>query len=353
MRRFTLVLSVIILILLGVGCSRLSETPQPSPLPLEYIPTVVQLTLQAAQTATLTATATSAPTQTDVPPVSPTPTLHDSLTPDGGTPTSLANDQTATSSPAPTVSPTVDSSASSTPRSTRTPTITPTPTLPVAGVQINSPGPMSRIASPLKLTANLHSVPSGLYNVELWIEPLQPGGDPRLLFREVKRLISSPVDWIYLDEHIEFELDRVSEYGQVRISVLDSFGRSVSINSVDLILLQLGQSSLNPTGLKTEPIVINEPTPNHLIQGGVLIVSGTALPTEDYLHAQLVTADGRIVGSVDQAISPSPDGSYVAYTIEVPYTVDIPTWVRLQVSESSARIAGVDHLSSVQVLLSP
>jgi hypothetical protein len=174
-----------------------------------------------------------------------------------------------------------------------------------------------------------------------------------LLYREVKRLISNPVEWIYLDQHIEFELDRVSEYGQLRITVLDSFGRAVSINSIDVILLQLGQSSLTPAGLKSEPIVINEPTPNHLIQGGALIVSGIALPTEDFIHAQLVTADGRIVGYRDLAISPSPDGSYVPYTIEVPYEVEIPTWVRLQVSESSSRIAGIDHLSSVQVLLSP
>ncbi len=353
MSRLTLVLSAILLVFLGVGCSQFQEPPLPTPLPLDYIPTVVQLTLQAAQTSTPELTPTSTSTLVGIPSASATLVQQDPATSTNSTPTLPANDQTATASLAPSATPTSNPNASATPRPTRTPSPTPTPTIPPAGVQINSPGPMSRIASPLKLTANLHSVPSGSYNVELWIEPLQPGGDARLLFREVKRLISDPVEWIYLDQHIEFELDRVSEYGQLRISVQDSFGRSVSINSVNLILLQLGQSSLTPPGLKTEPIVINEPTPNHLIQGGSLIVSGIALPSEDYLHVQLVTADGRIVGSVDQAISPSPDGSYVPYTIEVPYSVEIPTWVRLQVFESNSRIPGIDHLTSVQVLLSP
>ncbi|PWB55696.1 MAG: hypothetical protein C3F13_03205 [Anaerolineales bacterium] len=353
MYRFTLVLSFILLILLGVGCSRLQETTVPTPLPLDYIPTAVQLTLQAAQTDTPDDIPTSTSTPTNIPFAFPTIPQLDSPTPGGPLPTSPANNQTVTLSPTPSATATSNPNATATPRPSRAPSLTPTPTLPPAGVQINSPGPMSRVASPLKLTANLRAVASGSYNVELWIEPLQPGGDPRLLYREVERLISNPVEWLYLDQHIEFELDRVSEYGQLRITVLDSFGRAVSINSINVILLQLGQSSLTPAGLKTESLVINEPTPNHLIQGGVLIVSGIALPTEDFIHAQLVTADGRTVGSADYAVIPSSDGSYVPYSVEVPYQVEIPTWVRLQVSESSSRIAGIDHLSSVQVLLSP
>lgn len=209
------------------------------------------------------------------------------------------------------------------------------------------------MASPLKLTANLHTMPSGNYHVELWIEPLQPSGEPRLLYREVQRIISNPIDWLYLDQDIQFELTRVSEFGQLRISVLDSFGRAVSINSVDLILLSMGSSSITPASPKDEPIVIREPAANQLIVGGKLIVSGVAKPTEGVLLAQLVTADGTVVGYREVLITASSDGSDVPYTVEVPYQVQTPTWVRLQVSESGTRISGIDHLTSVQVLLSP
>jgi hypothetical protein len=201
--------------------------------------------------------------------------------------------------------------------------------------------------------ANLRSVPSGNYFVEVWIEPLQPGGESRLLFREVRRVISDPVPWMYVREEIQFELSRASEFGQVRLSMFDQYGRAASINSVDVILLSMGVSEITPTGLLTEPIVIREPTPNHLIQGGTVIVSGEMLPGEGHLLVELVSFDGVVVGYRDAFVAPSPDGAYVPYAVEVPYNVTTPTWVRLQLSESGARIPGIEHLSSVEVLLSP
>jgi hypothetical protein len=336
----------------------------PTPLPLDVIPTVVQLTLRAEATATSTAdlslamptvVAPTFTTSPQAPSLSPTPDASTAqVTPQlQNSPTSLAIEQTVTPSPTTAETPTPDTNATSTPRPTRTPSPTRTPTIPPAGVQINSPGPMSRVASPLEFSGNIHSQPSGSYIIELWIEPLQPGGQPRLLYREVQRIISNPVDWLYLDQKIDFELDRVSEYGQLRISVLDSFGRATAINSVDLILLQMGNSDITPDMLKSDPLVIREPFPNQLIQGGLVTVSGVAMPDQEYIHVQLVTADGTVVGAKDQAIQADPAGGYVPYTIEVPYSVVTPTWVRLQLSETNLRIAGVDHLSSVQILLSP
>ena len=145
---------------------------------------------------------------------------------------------------------------------------------------------MSRVVSPLELTGNIHTQASGNYHVELWIEPLLPGGEPRLLYREVQRIISNPINWLYLDQHIQFELTRVSEFGQLRISVYDTFGRAFAINSVDLILLSMGSSIITPPSPKTAPIVIREPTPNQLIVGGKLIVSGIVNPGEDVMTGE-------------------------------------------------------------------
>ena len=68
---------------------------------------------------------------------------------------------------------------------------------------------------------------------------------------------------------------------------------------------------------------------------------------------ELVTFDGTVVGYRQLYVTTAADGSYVPYAVEVPYQVTTPTWVRLQISESGVRIPGIEHLSSVEVLLSP
>jgi hypothetical protein len=354
MRRYRLVLSTVLFCLFLVGCSSLVYKPNPTPFPVDYVPTIIALTVQAGEEALVTPSPVVV--LEDTPTASPTPIAGvDIVSTIGPSPTSLAFNPTSTPSPEPSASATTDLNPTATTwrRATHTPTITPTPTIPVAFVQISEPGPMSKVSSPLELIANLRSIPSGSYHVEIWLEPLQSGGEARLLYREVKKLISNPVPWIYLDPDIQFELSRVSEFGQVRVSMLDKYGRLASVNSVDVILLSMGESDITPTGYLSEPIVIREPTLNHLIQGGVVIVSGEVRPSESSMLVELVTFDGIVVGYANAFVIPSDDGSYVPYAVEVPYIVTTPTWVRLQISESSVRIPGVEHLSSVEVLLSP
>jgi hypothetical protein len=318
---------------------------------VDYIPTIIALTVQAGQQALISPSPVVVPEDTQAPSSTPTPDV--SARTKGPSPTSLAFNPSPTASLSPSSTSTIDTSLTPTRRATRTPTLTPTPPIPNAGVQISEPGPMSRVTSPLKLEANLRSISLGSYHVEIWIEPLQPGGEPRLLYREVKKLVSNPIDWIYLDPKIEFELSRVSEFGQLRISVFDQYGRPVSINSIDLILLSMGESDITITGDLSEPIVIREPTPNKLIQGGTVIVSGLAKPSEEFMLVELVDHDGAVVGYRQVFVTPAPDGSYVPYTVEVPYTVTSGTWVRLRISESGVRISGFEHLSSVEVYLTP
>jgi hypothetical protein len=351
MSKNRLVLAAMLLVLLGVGCSALQPTPISSVSSSAKAPSVTSTIVQAGPTDL--PTSTSIGISLDFPPIAITPSQEPipSVSLDSVTP--LAASQTPTITALPTSTSTAFSAASHTPRPSRTPTVTPTPTTPVAGVQFVMPGPMSRVASPLHLIANLRSVPSGSYHLELWIEPLQAGGEPRLLYREVQRIISNPVNWVYLDQQIQFELTRVAEYAQLRISTFDTYGRPVSINSVDLILLQMGSSIITPAGDKTESIVIRQPTPNQLIQGGTVIVSGVVKPTQDFLLVELVTADGAVVGYRQVFVEPSSDGSYVPYAVEVPYQVETGTWVRMRVSESSLRISGMEHLTSVEVFLSP
>lgn len=351
MRRIDLVLSTFLLLMLGAGCSSLSYPSLSTPPPVDAIPTAIALTAQAGHSPT------PAPTLTSVldrnPPASPTPTNDSNSPTPEATLTALAYNPSSTPSPTPSPTSTPNLSATPARRATRTPTITPTPTLPVAGVQIAEPGPMSRVASPLKVVANLRSIPSGTYHIEIWAEPLREGGEAQLLYKEVQRLISNPIDWVFIDQQIDFELSRVSEFGQLRLGMYDPYGRPVWVNSVDLLLLSMGASQITPSEARTERIIIREPSPNKLIQGGKVIVSGLAKPSEDFMLVELVAADGSVVGYRQVFVTPSADGSYIPYTIEVPYQVSVPTWVRLRVSESSTRIPGIEHLASIEVLVSP
>ncbi len=234
------------------------------------------------------------------------------------------------------------------------PTFTPTPEIPKAAIQIADPGPLSRILSPLELTATLHTMPAGSYRIELWAEPLIPGGEPRLLLREVQNFIADPIPWIFLDQPLEFELSRVSELGELRILTYDRFGRQVAAASVDLVLLQYGENQLTPGGDVLEPLVILDPAPNILIQGGILSVAGLARPLDSQpLLIELVAADGTIAGVHQVFLTPDPAGRHIPFTADVSYEVDSPTWVRLIISQSSARIPGIRILNSLEILLSP
>lgn len=336
-----------------VSCTGLEYTPVPTSYPVDYVPTMIALTVQAGQSPDNT------PSQVvsleGTPTTTPIPVSTLSLAPATEMTTPLAFSGSATNSPPPSSTSTTNLSPSPTPvrRATRTPTITPTPTTPVGDVQISEPGPMSRVSSPVHVVANLRSIASGTYRVEVWAEALRPGEEARLLYREVQRLISNPVPWVFIDQDIQFELSRVSEYGQLRMSVYDQYDRPVSISSVDLILLAMGPSEITPSGSLDQSIIIREPGKNQLIQGGMVIVSGMARPSEDFMLVQLVAADGSIVGYRQVFVTPAADGSYAPFSVEVPYTVSSPTWVRLEISESGLRIPGVENLSSVEVYLSP
>ena len=272
------------MILLGVGCSNLTYTPVPTPYPVDYIPTIIALTVQAGEEAFITPSPVVI--QPDTPTPSPTATAEVQLATDGPSPTPPAIKSTSTTSPVPSATLSQDLNTSPTRRPTRTPTLTPTPPIPNAGVQISEPGPMSKVASPLELVANLHSFPSGTYHVEIWLEPLQPGGEPRLLFREVKKIISNPIDWIYLDPTYPLRAEPgVGVWTGQRVGVYDQFGQAG--------LGQLGRPDpahawdprISPPPV-TSPSrsVIREPTRNHLIQGGTAIVSGLAKPSEEILY---------------------------------------------------------------------
>jgi hypothetical protein len=309
------------------GCTPLNRPELPTLMPTEHLPTAVALTLEA-RGANLNSPAPITSTPQNTPEVFVNPPQEPTITP--------------TFVPTPT-SPTV------TPESIVLPLTTPAISIPSGVIQIQAPAEASRVTSPFRLRAQLQPGPNGVVRIELL------GEDGRLLMREVKVYRPTPETPLTLGLEVRFGITAVAEAGRLVISIEDEFNRTMALASVNLILLSIGESDLNLGGETLERIVIEQPKPNALIQGGKVYVSGLARPhTDQPLVIELRTSDNRIVGIQHLVhLIPAADGEYSTFAAEVPYQVSAPTKVRLMVWERGGHIPGMAHLSSLEVMLSP
>jgi hypothetical protein len=324
--------------LLLAGCASLRVPDAPTMVPTEFLPTMIAMTIESRLTEESTPPANSVE-------VTPQPVKISTSTTAPIRPTPSATleplDPTQTSAPRASPSPTPG-------RSTRTPTLTPTRSIPEAAIQIRQPGPLSKVISPFVASGSLDPGSEGRVRLELL------GEDGRLLLRKLLNY-RTDLGRLGLSEKVDFEISAVAETGRLQISTYDQFGRMIAFSSVDLILLSLGEADINPPGLLTEPIVIYEPLPNKLIQGGKVFISGfTRLSSDQPLLIELIAANGGIVGYRQAGVTLDSAGGYTPFEVEVPYQVSEPTWVRLTVKEmSSDKIEGLVQLTSLEVLLSP
>jgi hypothetical protein len=318
-------LSSVVMLWLNGCTSQITTTSAPSPLPTNFIPTAIALTIEAR--GIQLASKTIKPSKTIA-----APTVTQSLTPSA----------TLTPEPEPpTITPTL-------PTPTYTATSTRLPNIPYSIIQILSPGQASRVVSPFLLHGYFLPGPKGLARVELL------GEDGRMLMREVW-LYDTPSDaYINQNFEIQYEIPGVAETGRLQISIEDQYGRIMALSSVDLILLSLGESDINPPADQLENIIIQQPISNALIQGSTVRVSGLARTRSDQpLTIQLLKNDGTSVGSRQVAITPVSNDGYSSFSIDVPYKVNTPTRVRLVIWEPGEHIPGIAQLSSIEILLSP
>lgn len=312
-----------------------------TPLPTEFMPTAVALTLQAGNLAGTQAVENTQPTVASE---------SDSSSPSASSAAPLE--------PAPSASAELPTHASSTALITSTsevlvtPTLTYTPTflpeIPSAHIQIFQLGELSRVASPIKINARLFSKVGKIVRIEL------KGEDGRLLGRQLKNLPAIPWSTAAINIEMDFEIRLAAEYGRLVISVEDSYGRLMDVNSVNLILLNLGDSELNPATALHQVIQINEPQAQTLIQGGSVFVSGLARPnTENPLFIELIAQDGRNLGHRLASVDIRIPGGYGTFAADVPYSVSEVTPALLVVYESGGTLSEIAHLVSVEVMLSP
>jgi len=328
LRRFSIP-GLLLLNTFFTACSGLSEPPVPTLYPTEYIPTVIAMTLEAQG-------------------IDLKPEVQDSASP------------VVLTSPSATVQPTQTSLPSQIPaQTTPVPEATPSPLqeeidpiptgdIPISINQILNPGADSKVISPFLMRAAVKPGDNSVVRIELI------GQEGQLLMREVRTFQTLSPDWLTLGSEVTFGINTAAEPGRLQVSIEDEHGRLKSVTSTDLVLQSLGNQDLNQPGDEFEDIFLESPRANLLIQGGIMRVAGMIRPrTSNPLRIEIVTSDGKIVGTRQVSVNPAQGIQYGSFEIDVPYSITSTNRVRVQVWEPGSRIPGIINLSSVEVLLSP
>jgi hypothetical protein len=309
MKRLSLPHLVLIASLLGLlaGCVLPGVDPVPTPFLPEYFPTVVMQTAQAAIATNLAGTPSATSTQTLVPTETPTPT--------------------DTSTPIP------------------TDTLTPSPSAPSAQIRILSPGPMSKVTSPMTLRIQIVSGGSELVQIDL------QGEDGRLLARNLERVPSWPSGY-YFPLKIPFEVRAAAEVGRITISTKDGFGRIQAQLGMRVLLLSVGSEEITPEGDPSERAVFYEPPRKDAVaQGGVLNIEGRFLPFNDApVILELLDPGGKAVGlrvldfiGTDEQL----------FSTTIPYKVTEPIQALLALYQDDDRLDGQIYVYTQEILLNP
>lgn len=286
------------------GCAPATASPIPTPYPPEYLPTVIALTADAANVAATQAEQTAIAGQ---PPIdTPTP----SRTP--------------------------------TPRPTFT--ITTIPSHRRSAIQIQTPGPMSKVISPINLRMNIIVGESEKAQIDLY------GEDGRLLSRISKKVPRSG-EGVMQTIKIPFEISSAAEVARITVSTADKAGRLQALNSVRVLLLSSGVNELTTPGNPDEPFGVVSPTLKDTASGGVLHVRGDVWPFNlNPIFFELIDPNGKSLGlrvlTVDK-LDPQ------LYDTSIPYKVEDPTLARLTIRQSDDRIDGLFYVYSQEILLNP
>ena len=286
------------------ACAAPTASPIPTAYPPEFLPTVIALTAEAASIS--------------------------------GTQTAIA--LTPTSIPTRTRFPTF------TPTTPPTPTVTDFPWHKAAVIEIQAPGPMSRVISPINLRMNIVAGESEKVQVDLY------GEDGRLLSRTLKTVRTSR-EGVLQNIKIPFEIRATAEVGRITISTQDKAGRLQALKSVRILLLSSGANEINPPGNPSEPVGVFSPLAKESITGGILNVKGDLWPFNlQPVILELVGPDGRSIGLrilTVEHINPQ------LFETTIPYKVREPTLARLTIYQDDDRINGLFYAYSQEVLLNP
>lgn len=229
------------------------------------------------------------------------------------------------------------------------PTNTPTATLDPSLIllRIVSPGPMSKVVSPIDFIVHVAPEYTGTTRIELI------GEDGTELYRKVFKTYSNIGYYTRVAEKINYEIKGAAEIARLQVSTLDSKGRVQAHNSVRLLLQAVGENEFSPPYAVQDRILLRYPHKNDEITGGTLPVTGDFQPANDLpITLELTDIDGAVLGSRQLQLAPA-DGKYQQFTTTIPYSVNQKTPVRLIIRQADDRIDGLSYLYSTLLLISP
>lgn len=219
-----------------------------------------------------------------------------------------------------------------------------------ATVQIVAPGPGSKVASPIHLQMKLYPGDGEKLLMQLF------GEDGRLMAERLMSIDVPKSGWANQSMEIPFEVSTAGEAALLVVSTRDEFGRRVAQTSVQLLLLQIGDSDIEPSGFDRQPFVLDTPVYLSLAKNGLVHVQG-------FVHAigggpiaaDLVTQSGGIIDSeVITLPEHSDDQDFVPFTMDIPYSVSMRTPVRLILRQMDEGHSSIDvSLWSVAIYLDP
>lgn len=250
----------------------------------------------------------------------------------------------------PEIPPTLGPTPTNTPWWRRTPTQTPTPKPAPAFMLIKRPGLFSKVKSPLTISANAIPGADGL----VWVELI--GEDGRNLFQTRLNFSAYAGRSISIAPEIAFDLTAPAELARLIVSTRDRLGRISALTSTDLILIQMGEDQIYPSGYDREPYIVRAPLEGQVISGGLLQISALVRPVnENPLIIELLDEQGAVLTSTSlELIFPTGDLSHTPFDVVLSYTVSQSTNARLVFrQESAGRIPGTVALSSLELTLRP
>jgi hypothetical protein len=326
-RRFLILLVCLSFII--AGCDVLSWKPAPTFIPEEHIPTLIEMTAQALVDQGL------------VTPPTPDPVV---ITPS----LTITDIPTITPTPGDTATPTLDVIMG-----TPEPLTLPDP-LPQAEIQIINPGRLSRVISPFKLHVYL-ALPKSEQEENSSLMISLYGDNGRILEREVIPSEDDESGNSHLVTDFSFDVPGEAETARLEVSAVDPYNRISSLDSTDVILLSDGTQEIKSILDLYASLIIQQPIPSTLIQGDVLIVQGmTRFAPNDELLVELINRDGNQVGSALVPVADDDLGNgFRPFSGEIPYQVGSSSWIRVQVIARDGKFSGIQHLISVEVLVSP
>lgn len=286
------------------GCMLPGASPVPTPYPADYLPTVVALTGEAAFMTAQALTPIASPTFT------PRPT-------------------STTSSPTPL--PTL--------------TFTPIPKVPKAQIQFLTPGPMSKIVSPVQLQMLVVAGESDVIQIDLY------GEDGRLLGRKIDR-ITRRLSGVYATYKIPFEIRAAAETAYLQVSSKDRAGRLQALNTLQLILLSAGTNEITPAGnVIFERAVLDVPRDKADVLNGVINVEGRFWPfNEQPVFLEVILPDKSI--PVLRVLTFNGLETQ-EFSTTLPYTVTEPVLARLSLRQMDPVLNAPVYVYTQEITLNP